>query len=79
MITPGDMAARVWRIPLLVGCLIIPVILWLRRSLEETEAFREMRHHPRKATEVVRILATNWQIVLIGMMLTARKCVHWAI
>lgn len=40
----GQMAAWGWRVPLFIGCLIIPVILWLRRSLEETEAFRTSRH-----------------------------------
>jgi len=69
VITPENLAAWGWRIPLVIGCLIVPIILWLRRSLEETEAFRKMRHHPRKASEAIRILAANWQLVLIGMML----------
>jgi MFS family permease len=68
-ITPEGLAAWGWRIPLLIGCLIIPIILWLRRSLEETEAFRKMPHHPRKAGDAIRILVANWQLVLIGMML----------
>jgi metabolite-proton symporter len=65
-----QLAAWGWRIPLVVGCLIIPVILWLRRSLEETEAFRQMRHRPRKISEVFRIVGANWQLVLVGMMLS---------
>ena len=67
-ITPESLAAWGWRIPLLIGCLIIPIILWLRRSLEETEAFRKMAHHPRKAGDAIRMLVANWQLVLIGMM-----------
>src|SRR6478752_7023384 len=35
-----------WRIPFLVGCLIIPVLFLLRRSLAETEAFQARKHHP---------------------------------
>jgi predicted MFS family arabinose efflux permease len=64
------MAGYGWRIPLLIGCLIIPVILWLRRSLEETAAFKRMRHHPRQSGEVFRMVAANWRLVLIGMMMT---------
>ena len=33
------MALWGWRIPFLVGCLIIPVLLWLRRSLVESDEF----------------------------------------
>jgi metabolite-proton symporter len=71
----AQMAAWGWRIPLLIGCLIIPIILWLRRSLEETEAFRHMQHRPRKAGEVFRLVAANWQIVVIGMMLSVMTTV----
>ena len=35
-----------WRIPLLVGCLIIPFLLWLRRSLEESDEFVACKRHP---------------------------------
>ena len=31
-LTGDQMSAFGWRIPLIVGCLIIPIILWLRRS-----------------------------------------------
>jgi metabolite-proton symporter len=70
MLSPGEMAAYGWRIPLLIGCAIIPVILWLRRSLEETAAFNRMRQHPRRSGEVFRLVAANWRLVGIGMMLT---------
>ncbi|CAN5395966.1 MFS transporter [soil metagenome] len=68
LITTEQMGAWGWRIPLLIGCLIIPVILFLRRSLEETAAFQKM-HHSRRAADVFRIVAANWRIVLSGMML----------
>ena len=69
MCTPQQMADWGWRVPLFIGCLIIPLILWLRRSLEETEAFRTSRH-ARSAGEVFRIVAANWRLVLLGMMLS---------
>jgi len=69
VITLQQLAAWGWRIPLLIGCLIIPLIFWLRRSLEETEAYSRQTHHP-KGREVLEILTANWRLVLIGMMLS---------
>ncbi len=43
-VSQADMAAWGWRIPLLIGCSVIPVILWLRRSLAETEAFHQIQN-----------------------------------
>ncbi len=70
-LTGDQMSAFGWRIPLIVGCLIIPIILWLRRSLEETRAFKAMRHHPRRLADVSRVLLANWVLVLTGMALVA--------
>src|ERR1700686_3215077 len=38
-----------WRVPLLLGCLIIPVLFLLRRSLQETEVFLARRHRPNRS------------------------------
>src|ERR1700751_5663311 len=65
-----------WRIPFFVGCLIIPVIFMLRRSLEETPAFLAMKKHP-TASEVFASAIANWRIVVLGMMiagLTTTTC-----
>ena len=35
-----------WRIPFFIGCLIIPFIFFLRRTLEETPEFLAMKKHP---------------------------------
>jgi metabolite-proton symporter len=70
-VTAEQMTVWGWRVPLLIGCAIIPLIFWLRRSLEETAAFRRMAHHPRRSAEVLRTLAANWQLVLTGMLLVA--------
>jgi len=58
-----------WRIPILIGCLIIPVVFWLRRSLEETEAFLSARP-PRETREVYQLVAENWSLILIGVMMS---------
>src|ERR1700720_1228578 len=66
---PADtVAAWGWRIPFFVGCIIIPVIFVLRRTLEETPAFLAMKKHP-TASEVFASALANWRIVILGMMI----------
>ncbi|MGY3031613.1 MHS family citrate/tricarballylate:H+ symporter-like MFS transporter [Bradyrhizobium sp. USDA 4354] len=68
-VMPADtVAAWGWRIPFFVGCLIIPLIFVLRRTLEETPAFLAMRKHP-TTREVFVSALTNWRIVVLGMMI----------
>jgi MHS family citrate/tricarballylate:H+ symporter-like MFS transporter len=57
-----------WRIPFLIGCLIIPFIFFLRRTLEETPEFLAMKKHP-TASEVFASALANWRIVILGMMM----------
>ncbi|MGY3442184.1 MULTISPECIES: tricarballylate/proton symporter TcuC [unclassified Bradyrhizobium] len=64
----ATVAAWGWRIPFFVGCLIIPVIFFLRRTLEETPAFLAMKKHP-TASEVFASAVANWRIVILGMMI----------
>src|SRR6266480_5786026 len=56
------MAEWGWRIPLLLGCAIVPFLFVLRRSLSETDEFKARRHRP-SISEVLRSLITNWIIV----------------
>src|SRR4029079_11919592 len=44
VLSPAAMTAWGWRVPLLVGCLIVPFLFRLRRSLDETDEFRARRH-----------------------------------
>lgn len=62
----AEMAAWGWRIPLLIGCAIVPLMLWLRSSLSETEAFHRMEK-ARSAGAIFRMVAQNWGLVLTGM------------
>ena len=69
VLLPEQMASWGWRVPLLIGCLIIPVVFWLRRSLQETEAFLCSR--PVETTsEVLRLLSENWRVVGVGIMMS---------
>jgi MHS family citrate/tricarballylate:H+ symporter-like MFS transporter len=64
----ATVAAWGWRIPFFVGCMIIPLIFFLRRTLEETPEFLAMKKHP-TAGEVFASALANWRIVLLGMMI----------
>ncbi|KRQ08730.1 citrate-proton symporter [Bradyrhizobium pachyrhizi] len=57
-----------WRIPFFLGCLIIPLIFFLRRTLEETPEFLAMKKHL-TAGEVIASALANWRTVVLGMMM----------
>jgi MHS family citrate/tricarballylate:H+ symporter-like MFS transporter len=66
----SEVAAWGWRIPFFIGCVIIPFIFIIRRSLQETDAFRARQHHP-SAGEVFRSMCDNWSTVLAGGLLAS--------
>ena len=68
-VSPADMSAWGWRIPLILGCLIIPLVFVLRRSLQETEVFAKKRTH-HSVGQIFAIVAKNWPVVIIGMMMS---------
>src|ERR1700720_1587960 len=45
-LAPDQISAWGWRIPFFIGCLIVPFICLIRRSLQETEAFLARKHRP---------------------------------
>ncbi len=73
-LSPQQMGSWGWRMPLLIGCFIIPLLFILRGSLTETDAFLKRRVRPR-TMEIVRSLGTNWRVVGIGTMLTTMTTV----
>ena len=75
-VSPDQMQAWGWRVPLFAGLVAIPLILWLRSSLKETDAFRH-RHHPRSTREVLDLLTANWKLVITGIALTAMTTVSF--
>jgi MFS family permease len=75
-LSPAAMSAWGWRVPLLVGCAIIPFLFRLRRSLEETGEFLARPRRP-AASEVLRSLASNWTLVLIGTLLVTMTTVSF--
>src|SRR3984957_19547717 len=66
-VLPADqMFAWGWRVPFLIGCLIVPFLFLIRRSLQETEEFKARKHRPSMG-EIMKSMAANWGIVLGGM------------
>jgi MFS family permease len=63
-----------WRVPLLLGCAIIPFLFRLRRSLKETDEFIARKHRP-SGPEILRLLIANWRIVLIGTLMVTMTTV----
>ena len=66
LMAPEDLAAWGWRIPFVIGCLIVPLLFVLRSSLQETEEFEARKHHPEFA-EMIQTLGRNWPVVLAGV------------
>ena len=75
-LTPQSMSNWGWRVPLLIGCAIIPFLFRLRRSLEETDEFLARPRRP-SASEVLRSLASNWALVVIGTLMVTMTTVSF--
>jgi len=73
---PAQISEWGWRIPFVVGSLIVPFIFVIRRSLQETGEFLARTHHPSVA-EVYRSMIRNWGVVLAGMMLVIMTTVSF--
>jgi MHS family citrate/tricarballylate:H+ symporter-like MFS transporter len=54
--------------------MLIPFIFLMRRSLAETDEFLARKHRP-DAREIWRSLASNWRLVILGMMLSTTTTV----
>ncbi len=66
---PQTMESWGWRIPLWVGCLVIPFLFWIRTSLTETEEFIA-RKQTMSMSAVLHSVVRNWRIVGIATLLT---------
>jgi len=76
ILLPAQITDWGWRIPFFIGCMIVPVIFVIRRSLAETEEFLARRHHP-TFREVVVSIGHNWRIVGAGMMMVIMTTVSF--
>jgi MFS transporter, MHS family, citrate/tricarballylate:H+ symporter len=69
-LTPQQIGDWGWRVPFFIGCLIVPFIFVIRRSLEETPEFLAQKKHPTTA-EIFATMRSNWQTLFLGMNLVA--------
>jgi MFS family permease len=76
VLPPQKMMLWGWRVPLLLGCMIIPFLFRLRRSLQETDEFIARKHRP-NTSEILRSLTANWGIVVIGTMMVTMTTVSF--
>src|ERR1700726_287992 len=76
ILPPQKMMLWGWRVPLLLGCMILPFLFRLRRSLQETDEFAARKHRP-STQEILRSLTANWKIVIIGTMMATMTTVSF--
>ena len=75
-LAPSVIADWGWRVPFFIGCLIVPLIFVIRRSLQETEAFLARTHHP-DVHEIFRSMVENWKVVGAGMLLVVMTTISF--
>jgi metabolite-proton symporter len=75
-IPPEEMNVWGWRVPLLLGCVIIPFLFRLRRSLQETDKFAARKHRP-TTSEILHSLSVNWRLIVIGTMMVTMTTVSF--
>ncbi|MDF3880951.1 tricarballylate/proton symporter TcuC [Cupriavidus basilensis] len=76
MLSPEQMGEWGWRVPFLIGCLIVPFLFLIRRSLEETEEFKTRKHRP-AIREIYRSMLENWRIIVAGCMMVVMTTVSF--
>jgi len=65
-----------WRAPLLIGCLLIPFLFWVRSSLLETDAFLARKHRP-SIREIWKTMLAHARLVVLGMLLSVLTTVSF--
>ncbi len=75
-LSPQQMLSFGWRIPLLVGCAILPFLFRLRRSLQETDEFIARKERPSIA-QILESLRRNWRVVLVGTLMVTMTTVSF--
>jgi len=75
-LTREQMSDWGWRIPFIVGCLIVPFIFLIRRSLAETGEFLARKERP-NVRQILESMVENWQIVVLGTLMVVMTTVSF--
>jgi MFS family permease len=75
-LSPLDLQMWGWRIPLIIGCLIIPFIYMIRRTLQETSEFTARARHPSPA-EIYASMLLHWRIIVTGVAMVLMTTVSF--
>lgn len=76
LLSPADLGEWGWRIPFFIGCLLVPFLFVIRRTLTETQDFLSRTRRP-TTLESFRAMVANWPIVVSGMLLVAMTTVSF--
>jgi MFS family permease len=76
LLPPDQLDAWGWRIPLIVGCMIIPFIYVIRSTLQETEEFAARKHHP-TPSEIYASMLKHWRILITGVAMVLMTTVSF--
>ncbi len=76
VLSKDEMGAFGWRVPFIIGCLLIPFLLVVRRRLEETPVFLARTDRP-SLRQALSSVATHWSLVLRGMMMAVTTTVFF--
>lgn len=74
MVPAAQLVSWGWRIPFIVGCLLLPFLFLIRSSLQETPAFLARTHRP-SARAIFASMSANWKLVVLGTMLATMTTV----
>ncbi len=66
LLPASEVSAWGWRVPFLIGCLIVPFLFVIRRTLRETDEFAARKHHPRMG-EIMKSMVENSGLIVAGM------------
>lgn len=75
-LSPQEMSQWGWRVPFLIGCMIVPAIFMIRRSLEETPEFQARKHRP-TLSQVLKSIGQNFGLVIAGMAMVVMTTVSF--
>lgn len=67
----GDLIMSIWgwRIPFIIGCLVVPYIFYIRRTLDETPEFKAKIHQaPKTLGAIFQSIIQNYPVIIFGIM-----------